>query len=209
MEHDEDIRITGTMSDYLVDKLRDEEHAKEYAAAYHKADFLASVANSLFTIRREAGLTQAQVAESLHTKQSAIARLEADFDGAMSLRRLVDFALACGYVPHHITFAPLEIATAFTREQPLTSFTFENQLSWQTANFRLKLEPPGAASQTTFNVSAAATTLQEVSPQLGYVGAQSQAMLSGKRASLNFPGEDRDVCITTPRAISLNERDAA
>lgn len=209
MEHDEDIQIIGTMSDYLVDKLRDEEHAKEYAAVYHKADFLASVANSLFTLRREAGLTQAQVAESLHTKQSAIARLEADFDGAMSLRRLVDFALACGYVPHHITFAPLEIATAFAREQPLTSFTFENQLGWHTANFQLKLQPPGAASQTTFSVSASATTLQGVSPQSGYVETQSQAVLPNKRVPPIHPGEDRDLCITTSRILSLNEREAA
>lgn len=113
MEHNEDTQITGTMRDYLVEKLGDEAHSREYAAAYLKADFLASVANSLFTLRREAGLTQAQVAESLHTRQSAIARLEADFDGAMSVRRLVDFALACGYVPHHITFAKLETDSGF------------------------------------------------------------------------------------------------
>lgn len=209
MERDEDIQITGTMSDYLVEKLRDEEHAKEYAAAYHKADFLTSVANSLFTLRREAGLTQAQVAESLHTKQSAIARLEADFDGAMSLRRFVDFALACGHVPHHITFAPLEIATAFTSEQPLTTFTVENQQSWQKAKFQLKLEPSDARSQATFNVSASVITLKGVSPQLGYVETQAQAMSPDKRATLNRSGEDRDMCVTTSRIISLNEREAA
>jgi|SRR5579864_467080 len=114
MEHDEDIEITGTMGDYLVQRLHDEEHSQEYAIEYLKADFLTAAAISLFTLRREAGLTQAQVAESLHTKQSAIARLEADFDGAMSLRRLVDFALACGYIPHHFTFVPVETARDFT-----------------------------------------------------------------------------------------------
>jgi hypothetical protein len=52
-------------------------------------------------------------AERLHTKQPAIARLEADFDGAMSLRRYVDFALACGFIPHHFTFTPIETARNF------------------------------------------------------------------------------------------------
>jgi transcriptional regulator with XRE-family HTH domain len=207
MGHDEDIQIAGTMSDYLVDRLRDEEYGQEYAAAYLKADFLTSVANSLFTLRREAGLTQAQVAERLHTKQSAIARLEADFDGAMSLRRLVDFSLACGYVPHHVTFAPLETANAFTREQPQTSFTIENHLDWDKANFQMKLDPVGLDSQTSFSVSTSATTLQGVSPNLGYAETQSQVLLPNKRA--NRPGEVRDLYVAASQAILPNEREAA
>jgi DNA-binding transcriptional regulator YiaG len=110
MEQDEDIRIDGTMSDYVVQRLRDEEHGYEYAEAYLKADFLTSAAISLTTLRRNADLTEAEVAERLHTSQSVIARMEADFDGTMSLRRYVDFALACGFVPHHITFTTVETA---------------------------------------------------------------------------------------------------
>ena len=79
MEGNEDIQVPGTMSDYLVQKMRDEEHGDEFAVEYLRADFLAAVANSLSMLRRQAGLTQAQVAEQLHTKQSAIARLEGGF----------------------------------------------------------------------------------------------------------------------------------
>lgn len=207
MGNDEDIEITGTMSDYLVERLLDEEHGQEYAAEFLKADFLASVANALFTLRREVGLTQAQVAEQLHTKQSAIARLEADFDGAMSLRRLVDFALACGYIPHHVTFAPLETASAFAREQPQTSFTVENHIGWDKANFQMKLDPASLTSQSMFSVSTSATTLQGVSPNLGYAETQSQVLLPNKRASR--PGEVRDLYIAASQAILPNEREAA
>ncbi len=176
MEHDEQVQITGTMSDYLVEKLSSEEHGQEYATEYLKADFLTSVANALFTLRRQAGLTQAQVAELLHTKQSAIARLEADFDGAMSLRRFVDFSLACGYIPHHLTFAPIETARNITIAQPETSLTFENHLNWGNANFQLTLGSVGPASQATFSVSASATTLQGERPPLGIIEAQSKAL---------------------------------
>lgn len=110
MEGDKDIQIAGTMSDYLMQKMSDEEHGDDFAMEYLKADFLAAAVNSLSMLRQQAGLTQAQVAEQLHTKQSAIARLEADFDGAISLRRYVDFALACGVIPRHVTFASVDIA---------------------------------------------------------------------------------------------------
>lgn len=155
MEHAEDVRLPGTMSDYLVERLEDKEHGQEYAIEYLKADFLTAAAISLFTLRREAGLTQAQIAERLHTKQSAIARLEADFDGAISLRRYIDFVLACGFIPHQLTFTPIEEARAFTIAQPATPLTFENQSNWN-----------HAASHKAFSVPPSATTLQEARPKL-------------------------------------------
>ncbi len=85
-------------------------------------------------MRRQAGLTQAQVAERLNTKQSPIARLEGDFDGGLSLRRYVDFALACGMVPHNITFAPLESLISYTIAQPKILYTQLNYLEWLKAN---------------------------------------------------------------------------
>jgi len=118
MESDEDIQSTGTMSDYLTEKMSDEEHGDEFTAEYLKADFLAAVANSLSMLRQHAGLTQAQVAEQLHMQQSVIARLEEDFDGAMSLRHFVDFVLACGVIPHHITFTSVDVARKRAIAQP-------------------------------------------------------------------------------------------
>jgi DNA-binding XRE family transcriptional regulator len=157
MKRDENSQIIGTMSDYIVDRMKNEEHGREYAVEYLKADFLAAAAISLSTLRREAGLTQAQVAECLHTKQSAIARLEADFDGAMSLRRYVDFVLACGFIPHDLTFTPIETARTFKFAQPATPLTFANQSNWS-----------NPVSQPTFSVSSNATTLQEAGPKLSF-----------------------------------------
>ena len=134
MHQDEDIQVEGTMTDYLIQKFTDEKHGKEFASEYLKSAFLASAANGLFYMRQQADLTQAQVAERLNTKQSAIARLEGDFDGGISLRRYVDFALACGMVPHDITFVPLESAISYTIAQPKTLFTQVNHQEWLKAN---------------------------------------------------------------------------
>jgi DNA-binding transcriptional regulator YiaG len=169
MERDKDAQITGTMSDYLVERLESEEHGHEYAVEYLKADFLAAAAISLSTLRREAGLTQAQVAECLHTKQSAIARLEADFDGSMTLRRYVDFVLACGFIPHQLTFTPIEIAHTFKIAQPATALTFENQSNWSNPAFQMTLEP-NDTTHMVFRVSLYATTLQEEGPELTFHG---------------------------------------
>src|SRR5579859_2875342 len=134
MHQDEDIQVAGTMTDYLIQKFTDEEQGKEFASEYLKSAFLTSAANGLFYMRRQAGLTQAQVAERLHTKQSAIARLESDSDGGISLHRYIDFALACGMVPHNITFAPLESVINYTIAQPEILYTQGNYEEWLKTN---------------------------------------------------------------------------
>src|SRR5258708_39651219 len=118
MEKDGGVRIAGTVRDYFVQKLSDEERGEEFTVEYLRADFLAAAANALSTLRHKAGLTQEEGADQLHTKQSPIARLEADYDGAMSLPRYVDFALACEVVRHHFTFAPADAARNFTLGHP-------------------------------------------------------------------------------------------
>ncbi len=39
MDHDEDIQVAGTMTDYLIEKLTDEEQGKEFATEYLKSAF--------------------------------------------------------------------------------------------------------------------------------------------------------------------------
>lgn len=169
MDHAEDFQITGTISDYLRKRLEDGKQDLVYTREYFKADFLTAVANSLFTLRREAGLTQAQIAERLSTKQSAIARLEADFDGAMSLRRYIDFVLACGFVPHQLAFTSIEAARTFLIAQPAISLTLENQAKVSKLTFRLELKPDLILSQKPLSFTTSATTLQEAEPNLsGY-----------------------------------------
>ena len=135
MQHDKDIQVEGTTADHLTQKFMDEEQGHEFALEYFKSAFLTAAVNALFYMRRQSGLTQAQVAERLHTTQSAIARLEGDFDGGISLRRYVDFALACGMVPHDITFAPLESVVSYSIAQPNIPFTQVNHQEWLKANF--------------------------------------------------------------------------
>lgn len=157
MHQDEDIQVVGTMTDYLIQKVTDKEEGKEFASEYFKSAFLSSAVNALFYMRRQAGLTQTQVAEQLNTKQSAIARLESDFDGGISLRRYVDFALACGMIPHNITFAPLESAVSYTVAQPKLLFTQVNHQDWLKVNAESTSER-GAHAKS--NIEAISESLQ-------------------------------------------------
>jgi transcriptional regulator with XRE-family HTH domain len=156
MHDDEDLQVVGTTSDYLIQQLTDEEEGKDFAVEYFKSGFLSSAVNTLFYMRRQAGLTQAQVAERLNTKQSAVARLEGDFDGGISLRRYIDFALACGMVPHSITFAPLESAINYTIAQPKIAYTQVNHQEWLKAN----PAPIESVVQVERNSEAMSKTLQ-------------------------------------------------
>lgn len=183
MHEDEDIQVAGTMTDYLIQKFMDEEQGQEFAIEYLKSAFLSSAVNALFYMRRQAGLTQAQVAERLNTKQSAIARLEGDFDGGISLRRYVDFALACGMVPHNITFAPLESVISYTVAQPKLPYTQVKHQEWLKANSQptstsvesvaqvksnfqsgtvFSIETSlGKSTANSLNIASSATTLQD------------------------------------------------
>lgn len=131
MENDEDIQIVGTTADLIIEMMADEKEGEEFSRGFLKASFLSSALDALLYARRRVGLTQAQVAEKLNTKQSAIARLEADVDGAMSLRRYVDFALACGMIPLDFTLIPVDAAIQYTKGNPEAPLTPENYYAWQ------------------------------------------------------------------------------
>lgn len=168
MQQDKDIQVEGTTADHLAQKFMDEEQGHEFALEYLKSSFLTAAVNALFYMRRQSGLTQAQVAERLHTTQSAIARSEGDFDGGISLRRYVDFALACGMVPHDITFAPLESVVSYSIAQPNIPFTQVNHQEWLKANFLL---PPTFDEHV---INAASNTMTTIQPEQ----TQSEAVFS-------------------------------
>lgn len=107
MEKSVDTSGKETASDFIVEMMTDEKDGEEFTRAYLKARFLSSVGRSLYYARRKAGLTQEQVAERMNTQQPAIARLEADKNGSMSLRRYVDFAIACGMMPRSLMLASI------------------------------------------------------------------------------------------------------
>ena len=77
--------------DVLVDMLKDPEFKKEYDALKDEYDLIIS----LIEARNEAKLTQAQLAEKMGVKQSAVARIES---GSLNLRysTLLNYVKACG-----------------------------------------------------------------------------------------------------------------
>jgi transcriptional regulator with XRE-family HTH domain len=142
MEKAEDTLSTKTTSDFIAQMMMDEKDGEEFTREYLKTKFLSSAVRALYLARRNAGLTQAQVAERLNTKQAAIARLEADTDGSMSLRRFAEFALACGMDPLDITLEPVESVRDYVIHNPQAPRTQVLYNTWLVTN-RRSVQMPG------------------------------------------------------------------
>lgn len=67
-------------ADFIARQLQDPIEGEAFFMAYLRAGFLGSAADRLYQARRQAGLTQAQVAEKLKIKRAVVARLEEDTD---------------------------------------------------------------------------------------------------------------------------------
>lgn len=80
----------------------------EGATAYLRACWLWDMLDALLSVRQRAGLTQSAVAERMGTTQSSVARMERDLDGGYSVRRLLDYAVACGVLPDPVRWRPIE-----------------------------------------------------------------------------------------------------
>lgn len=126
----DDIEITGTVTDSIREMLRQDEQNLEENL---KESFLSTAILALFHARRDAGLTQAQVAERMNTTQSAIARLENDLSGSLSLRRYVDYCLACGVAPLDMTLEPVAQLRDYVLHDPNAPRTTDAYIAWQAA----------------------------------------------------------------------------
>ncbi len=131
MTHDKDTQVSGTINDYLVEKLANEQENTEFIAEYLKASFLTSAVQELFYARRNAYLTQEELAQKLGKKQEAIARWEADFDGKMSLRQYVELALACGVVPLPLRTEPINDVRDYVIDNSEAQWTQELYDIWK------------------------------------------------------------------------------
>ncbi len=106
----------GTISDLIQETLSENaDGAKEYLTE----SWLAEATGILRDARRKAGLTQIEVAERLATTQSSIARLENDESGGVTLRRYINYLLACGRFPLDVETEPLERVREYAITHPL------------------------------------------------------------------------------------------
>jgi transcriptional regulator with XRE-family HTH domain len=118
-------------SDATVDLEREIlEESEDTAYAYLAQSWLTSAIDRLWDARRQAGLTQAEVAQRLNTKQPAIARLEKDSEGSLSLRRYVEYALACGVLPLDISLKPAAALRQYALGDPEAPRTESAYKAW-------------------------------------------------------------------------------
>jgi len=71
--------------------------------AFLRTRWILGAVMALERARKQANLSQEELAQKLGTTQSAISRTETDDLGRISLRRYVDWMIACGVMPAEIT----------------------------------------------------------------------------------------------------------
>ncbi len=198
MKKAKDTKTTGTMADYLIQKLKDEKKGLDNAIAYIRASFLSSAVDALFYARRSAGLTQEQIAQKLGKKQEAIARWEGDAEGKMSLRQYFDLAVACGKVPLNIVLEPIETVRDFVIDHPEEPQTPDLYYVWHNQRNQTPSIAQYNTAPITFTLNTAPITF---TLEKGISGAPVMAMP-------NQVSEPRIIFVVEPKQTSqtLQER---
>lgn len=148
MEKPEEVSGEETMASYVERVVANEETGEEFTIEYFRTKFLSSVGRSLYYTRRDAGLTQEQVAERMQTHQSAIARFEADRNGSMSFRRYADFVIACGMLPTSLMTHSILEPIPSLREKLLMEAVLQRVQERDNVKFHMDFVPEMVASQT-------------------------------------------------------------
>lgn len=105
-----------SLTDMIRDILADDD--REGIEGYLGQAWLSQIVSALVAARRQAGLSQEDVAQRMNTKQPVVSRLENDSDGSCSLRRYLAYAHAVGRQPLDIVLEPLETVRVFAYEYP-------------------------------------------------------------------------------------------
>lgn len=108
----------------------------EVATQFIRQQWLSRVVETLREARHEANLTQQQLACKLGTTQSAIARLENDSSGGVSIRRVIDYLLACGVAPFDIAYVPVNEMRRFAYSDPTGRHTEPRYARWRSKRQR-------------------------------------------------------------------------
>ncbi len=107
------------------------EESDESAYAYLVQGWLSSAIEALYDARREAKLTQKEVAERLNTQQPDISRLERDDEGRVTLHRYIEYALACGVLPLNISLRPASTLREYALTDPEAPRTENAYDAWE------------------------------------------------------------------------------
>lgn len=117
--------------DPIREILEDEDGARDYLVEHWVAEAMLTMRRA----RRQAGLTQAQVAEQLGTQQPAVARLEGDHSGGVSVRRYAEYFAACNVLPFEVEFAPIEQLRQFALDNPTAPLTADALRAWLVGSY--------------------------------------------------------------------------
>lgn len=188
---DDIIETTGGIEDAIHELLTSNE---ETAREYLKESFVSSAMLALFHARRDVGLTQTELAQRLHTKQSSIARLERDLSGSVTLRRYVEVALACGMMPLDIALVPTEQLrqyAALDPDAPRAQVAFNAWIASQTQP-SLSIVPNSSTNTLSTGPSQIAANSFRFQPaQVSFVaaGSPSAVVTAGELASAAVPNQ--------------------
>lgn len=105
----------GSMSDLIRETM---EESEDSARVFLRQSWISAANAALRDARYRAGLTQEEVAQRLETTQSAIARLERDFEGRTTLHRFIDYVLACGAMPLSVAVEPFSAVRSYVIANP-------------------------------------------------------------------------------------------
>lgn len=129
---------------------------KEFRDAYFRAELEVDIPRQIKALRKLRGLTQKELAEAAHTKQSAISRLETADYGKWGVETLLGLAEALG-ARMSVVFRPYEeVAAEYLRgaREPRPSAATGDTNRRGQAGFEKAMPGPQPKGQTANDISA-------------------------------------------------------
>lgn len=117
--------------------LRDDDLAQEFLTSR----WIGRAMGVLRRARRLSGLSQAEVAERMGTRQPSIARLEADLDGSVSLHRYAEYLAACGVLPFDVELVDTDAIRDYLLHDPSASVLAVRFREWLAITLNEEAEP--------------------------------------------------------------------
>lgn len=186
---DDPVGANTTLADLVRGILTESDDA---AVAYLRQSWLSHTMSALREARRSAHVTQEDIAKKLGTTQSAVARLERDHEGRLTLHRFLDFALACGTLPLDIVVEPIGAVRAYVHANPGEFFTQVDYQSWLADWVRQNAPKVPVTASTAKAAGSGSAELGEASTQAN-LPKHSAPSLSCVSANLDNAGGQEEL----------------